>query len=200
MVTVQVNRKKMPMCTLYGGEYIVHNIGTSTCNIVSVFGMARKRICARTCNYCLHVGMPRNHTRTCNLQHHSSSYLYNVPAEISSGGSHVNNRLPFLTRLKLAFLGGLRAVDEILTCSKKQKKCVAQMAAPPQQQKHRQTSVVHAPKHHTTVKPPNQHILPFSCHVRQTPRVFDFQPGPRPARPLRIPPLCPQTKTGPDQW
>ena len=43
-------QKKMPMCTLYGGEYIVHNIGTSTCNIVSVFGMARKRICASTCN------------------------------------------------------------------------------------------------------------------------------------------------------
>jgi hypothetical protein len=60
--------------------------------------------------------------------------------------------------------------------------------------------VVHAPKLQPTVKPPNQHILPFSCHVRQTPRVFDFQHGPRPARPLRIPPLCPQTKTGPDQW
>ena len=106
-----------------------------------------------------HVWMPHKythkhickHTRTCNLQYHSSSYLYNVPAEISSGGSHVNNRLPFLTRLKLAFLGGLRAVDEILTCSKKQKKCVAQMAAP-QQQKHRRQWYMHR-----NIKPPSNH-------------------------------------------
>ena len=156
-----------------------------------------------TCNDCLHVGMPhkhiRNHTRTCNLQYHSSSYLYNVPAEISSGGSHVNNRLPFLTRLKLAFLGGLRAVDEILTCNKKQRnashkwqhhnnkitQCVSGTCT--ETSNHRQTT-------------PHNNNLPFSCHVRQTPRVFDFQHGPRPARPLRIPPLCPQTKTGPDQW
>jgi len=74
-----------------------------------------------------------------------------VPAEISSGGSHVNNRLPFLTRLKLAFLGGLRAVDEILTCSKKQKKCVAQMAAP-QQQKHRRQWYMHR-----NINPPSNH-------------------------------------------
>ena len=147
---------------------------------------------------CLHVGMPRKHPRTCNLQYHSSSYLYNVPAEISSGGSHVNNRLPFLTRLKLAFLGGLRAVDEILTCSKIQRN-----ASHKWQHHHnnKNTGVSGTcTENHTTVKPPNQHILPFSCHVRQTPRVFDFQHGPRPARPLRIPPLCPQTKTGPDQW
>jgi hypothetical protein len=96
------------------------------------------------------------HIRTCNLQYHSSSYLYNVPAEISSGGSHVNNRLPFLTRLKLAFLGGLRAVDEILTCNKKQERCSTTTTTKTQ------ASVVHAPKHQTTVKPPNTTtIYPF---------------------------------------
>ena len=104
----------------------------------------------------------RNHTRTCNLQYHSSSYLYNVPAEISSGGSHVNNRLPFLTRLKLAFLGGLRAVDEILTCSKKQKKCVAQITAPQQQQENTKRQWYMHRNITTTVKPPNTTtIYPF---------------------------------------
>jgi hypothetical protein len=75
-----------------------------------------------------------------------------VPAEISSGGSHVNNRLPFLTRLKLAFLGGLRAVDEILTCNKKQKKCVAQMAAPQQQ-----NNTMRQWYMHRNITPPSNH-------------------------------------------
>ena len=61
------------------------------------------------------LGSTCNYLQRC-FKRKPPSYLYKVPAEaVSSGGSHVSKRLPFLVRMKLAFFGGLRAVDEILT-------------------------------------------------------------------------------------